>query len=127
MGKSRIFFPQQVVDRWSAIGEAEMNGAELWIRSERTRYRVVEAVRIVREVSGAPDPFEMTGRVKTFGFVTELGAELLGDSMIIGENAYETVMGWLASPLLPSVSGPSTSDPGFRDGTGRGAPYRGGR
>jgi hypothetical protein len=111
MGKNRIFFPQQVVDRWFAIGEAEMSGAELWIRSERTRYRVVEAVRIVREVSGAPDPFEMTGRVKTFGFVTELGAELLGDSMIIGENAYETVIGWLATPMAASGPAAGGSDP----------------
>lgn len=101
MAKSRLFFPQDVVHRWFAIGEAEMTGAELWIRSERRRYRVVEAVRVVREVSGAPDPFEMAGCVKSFRFVNELGAELLGDSMIIGDNAYETVMGWLATPLAP--------------------------
>jgi hypothetical protein len=101
MGPSRVFFPQAVVDRWLAIGEAELNGAELWIHAERRRYRVVESVRVVKEVTGTPDPFEIVGRVKTFGYVTELGAELLGDSMIIGENAYETVPGWLGTPLVP--------------------------
>lgn len=108
MGPSRVFFPQAVVDRWLAIGEAELNGAELWIHVERRRYRVVESVRVVKEVTGTPDPFEIVGRVKTFGYVTELGAELLGDSMIIGENAYETVPGWLGTPLVPrgEVRGP---------------------
>jgi hypothetical protein len=105
MGSSRIFFPQTVVDRWLAVGEAELNGAELWIHGERRRYRVVESVRVVREVTGTPDPFEIVGRVKTFGYVTELGAELLGDSMIIGDNAYETVPGWLGMPLAPSADG----------------------
>ena len=95
MGKSRVFFPQEVIDRWLTHGEAELTGAELWLRSERRRYRVVEAVRVVREVSGAPDAFEMSGRVKTLAYVGELEAELLGDSMIVGDNAYETVIGWL--------------------------------
>lgn len=99
MGKCRVFFPQGVIDRWLMHGEAELTGAELWVRSERRRYRVVEAVRVVREVSGAPDPFDMAGSVKTLGFVSELGAEILGDSMIVGENAYETVIGWLGTLL----------------------------
>ena len=114
MGKSRVFFPQEVIDRWLALGEAELTGAELWLRSERRRYRVVEAVRVVREVSGAPDPFDMAGSVKTLGFVGELGAELLGDSMIVGENAYETVIGWLGTPLLAPDFAVDTSDDSYR-------------
>jgi hypothetical protein len=114
MGKSRIFFPQAVIDRWLQHGEAELTGAELWVRSERRRYRVVEAVRIVREVSGAPDPFDMAGSVKTLGFLGELGAELLGDSMIVGDNAYETVIGWLGTLLAPAGQpvGPGTGGSG---------------
>jgi len=110
MGKSRIFFPQEVIDRWLMHGEAELTGAELWVRSERRRYRVVEAVRILREVSGAPDPFDMAGTVKSLGFVGELGAELLGDSMIVGDNAYETVIGWLGTLLAQAGQpmGPGT-------------------
>jgi hypothetical protein len=114
MGKSRVFFPQEVIDRWLALGEAELTGAELWLRSERRRYRVVEAVRVVREVSGAPDPFDMAGSVKTLAFVTELGAELLGDSMIVGENAYETVIGWLGMPLSAPDYAVDASDDSYR-------------
>jgi hypothetical protein len=124
MGKSRIFFPQAVIDRWLSHGEAELTGAELWVRSERRRYRVVEAVRVVREVSGAPDPFDMAGSVKSLGYVGELGAELLGDSMIVGENAYETVIGWLGTLL----STPGRPDDGVHgSGEYRAQFLRGGR
>jgi len=75
---------------------------------------VVEAVRIVREVSGAPDAFDVSGCVKTLGFVSELGAELLGDSMIVGENAYETVIGWLGTPLAVSDPAADGSDESYR-------------
>ena len=47
------------------------------------------------EVSGLPDPHEVMGKVKTVGFLSELGASLLGESMVIADNAYEIVPGWL--------------------------------
>jgi len=94
MGKNRVFFPQEALDRWLREGQVELSGAELTIRARRRRYRLVEAVRVVAEVSNQPDPHELVGRVKTVAFLTELGAELLGGSMVIGDNAYETVPGW---------------------------------
>jgi hypothetical protein len=39
------------------------------------------------------------GKVKTVGFLSELGASLLGESMVIADNAYEVVPGWLGSPV----------------------------
>ena len=99
MGKTRMFFPQTLVDRWVTTGEAALSGSELHVRREGTRYRLIEAVRVLREVTGTPDRFDVSGKVKTVGFVTELGAEVLGDSMVIGDNAFETVIGWLGTPL----------------------------
>jgi hypothetical protein len=99
MAKNRVFFPQEALDRWLASGEVELVGSELTIRSENRKYRLVEAVRVLTEVSGVPDPNEIAGRVKTVAFLSELGAELLGGSMIIGDNAYEVVPGWLGSPV----------------------------
>jgi hypothetical protein len=99
MGKTRVFFPQVVVDRWVATGEAVLRGSELTLRREGTRYRLVDAVRVLGEVTGTADGFDVAGRVKTVGFVTELGAEVLGDSMVLGDNAFETVIGWLGTPM----------------------------
>jgi hypothetical protein len=99
MGKNRVFFPQQVLDGWLNAGDAELYANELTLKAERKRYKLVEAVRVIAEVSGTPDPHDITGKVKTVGFLTELGAELLGESMLIAENAYEVVPGWLGQPL----------------------------
>ena len=99
MGKNRVFFPQEALDRWLSEGRVEIAGSELTIPNERRRYRLVEAIRIVSEEAGHSDPDELVGKVKTVLFLTELGAELLGDSMVLGENAYRVVAGWLGSPI----------------------------
>jgi hypothetical protein len=56
-------------------------------------------VRIIQEVSGTEDLFDLVGRVKSVNYLTELGAEILETSMILGENAYEVVPGFLGSPI----------------------------
>lgn len=99
MSKNRVFFPQEALDRWLSNGEVELAQGLLTIRTERRRYRLVEAARVMTEVSGASDPHEVMGKVKTIGFLSELGASLLGESMIIADNAYEVVPGWLGSPV----------------------------
>ncbi len=112
MGKNRVFFPQQVLDRWLRSGDAELSANELLLRAERKKYRLVEGVRVVAEVSGALDPYDITGKVKTVGFLTELGAELLGESMLIGDNAYEVVPGWLGQPKVEASKGEAAPAPG---------------
>ncbi len=98
MGKNRVFLPQQVLDRWLHAGDAELFANELTLKAERKKYRLVEGVRVLAEVSGSGDPYDITGKVKTVAFLSELGAELLGESMLIGDNAYEIVPGWLGQP-----------------------------
>jgi len=99
MSKNRVFFPQEALDRWLVNGEVELAQGLLTIKTEQRRFRLVEAARIVAEVTGLPDPHEVTGKVKTVGFLSELGASLLGESMVIADNAYEIVPGWLGSPV----------------------------
>lgn len=99
MGKNRVFFPQEALDRWLVDGKVEISGSELTIPGERRRYRLVEAVRVLSEETSHADPDELVGRVKTMLYLTELGAELLGDSMVLGENAYRVVAGWLGTPI----------------------------
>ncbi|RYZ06023.1 MAG: hypothetical protein EOO73_17915 [Myxococcales bacterium] len=99
MGKNRVFFPQEALDDWLLDGKVEIAGSELTIPTERRRYRLVEAVRVISEEATHSDPDELVGKVKTVPFLTELGAELLGDSMVLGENAYRVVAGWMATPV----------------------------
>jgi len=98
MARNRVFFPQAALDQWLAENKVELTGNQLVIRSEGRRYRLVEAVRVLAEVTGTEDANELAGKVKTLNYVTELGAELLGTSMIVGDNAYDVVHGFIGAP-----------------------------
>jgi hypothetical protein len=94
-----VFFPQEALNRWMAVGEVELSMGLLTIRRERRKYRLLEAARVLDEVSGLPDPHEITGKVKTVAYLNELGASLIGDSMVIADNAYQVVPGFVGSPV----------------------------
>ena len=96
--QNRVFFPQPVLDQCLVDGSIEISGNEMTILAENRRYRVAEAVHVMKEVTGSPDQNDLVGKVKSKLFLEELGAELLEGSMIIGENAYDVVQGWLGAP-----------------------------
>ena len=97
--QNRVFFPQTALDQWLADGTVDLRGTELTILAESRKYRILEAVRVVTEVTGAADVQELVGRVKAKSLLEEKGAELLETSMILGDNAYDVVPGWLGTPL----------------------------
>ena len=94
-----MFFPQAALDEWVAEDTVEVDGAELIIRAEGRRYGIVEAVRVLREVTDTGDPFELVGKVKSVAQLDERGAELLDTSMILGDHAYDVVPGFLGEPI----------------------------
>lgn len=97
--RTRAFFPQTALDEWVSENRVDIKGEELTLKEEGRRFRIIEAVRVIREVTGADDPHELLGRVKTRAFLAELGAELLEGSMILGDNAYDVVQGFIGAPL----------------------------
>lgn len=98
MARNRVFFPQAALDEWVAADRADVRGDELTLTAAKRRYRAVEALRVVREVTGTPDASELVGTVKSRSFLAELGAEILGSSMILGDNAYDVVAGFVGAP-----------------------------
>jgi hypothetical protein len=97
--KNRVFFPQAALDEWIAEDRVDLKNDELCIKTEGRRYRIVEAVRVIREVTGGVDLNEILGKVKSRAFLTELGAEILETSMILGDNAYDVVPGFVGAPV----------------------------
>jgi len=97
--KNRVFFPQAALDQWIADDRVDLRHDELTIRSEGRRYRIIEAIRVVREVTGGQDANELLGKVKSRAFLNELGAEILEGSMILGDNAYDVVPGFVGAPV----------------------------
>ena len=99
MAKNRVFFPQEALDAWLVSGSVELHGHDLSLKEEGSRFRLSEGVRIIREVTGEPDSYGIVGKCKTMVFLTELGADILDRSMIVDNNAYDIVPGFLGIPL----------------------------
>jgi hypothetical protein len=97
--RNRVFFPQACLDQWGVEGKIELTPTELVILAEGRRYEITEVVRVVVEVTGAPDPHGIVGKVKAKDELETMGAEILENSMIIGDNAYDVVPGWAGTPL----------------------------
>lgn len=97
MAHNRVFFPQGALARWLDEGKVELSGETLTMCQDGHSYRIVEAARIMREISGAPDTYQLQGRVKSRVFLLELGAEIVEESMILGDNAYDIVPGFLGT------------------------------
>ena len=93
-----VFFPQLAIDQWGIEGKIDLTGSELIVLAEGRRFKIVEAVRVVAEVTGANDPHGIVGKVKAMSVLAELKAEILEGSMIIGDNAYDVVPGWMGAP-----------------------------
>ena len=102
MLKNRLFIPQEVLDGWLAEGKAEMQGQDLCIQSEQRLYRLAEGVRVLREVTGEADANELVGKCKTRAFLKELGADVVETSMVLDNNAYDVVQGFLGTPIGPA-------------------------
>jgi hypothetical protein len=96
--ENRVFFPQSALDQWIVDGSVDLVDGELTILGVGRRYRLVEAVRIVRDVTGGTDPHELVGRVKGRAYLEQLGAELVETSMLIGDSAYDVEPGWAGVP-----------------------------
>jgi len=102
--RNRVFFPQSALDLWLSEDRVDLLGSELVIKSEGRKYKVVEAVRILTEVTGGLDEYELVGKVKTVSFLTELGAELLDTSLILFAGA---PVGTLSQHRAASVPPPA--------------------
>lgn len=96
--QNRVFFSQGAVDQWGIDGKVDLSASELIVLSEGRTFKVVEAVHVVTEVTGANDKHELVGKVKPKSALEELGAEILETSMILGDNAYDVVPGWMGTP-----------------------------
>jgi hypothetical protein len=97
--KNQVFFPQAMLDVLVELGRMDLEGDELVLGDGGYRYKLEEGVRIIREVTTGEDPSRLCGKVRSrASLAEELGAELLGGSMLIEDSAYDVVPGFLGEP-----------------------------
>lgn len=97
MRPNRVFFPQALLDTWIADERVELNGNELLLRDEGRKYRIVEAVHVIADAAGRGDTRKLIGKVKSKDQLE--GAEILEDSVVIGDDAYDVIPGFAGEPV----------------------------
>ncbi len=97
--ENRLFFPQTALDQWILDGTADLSDGELRMSGEGRRYRLADAVRVLREVTETGDAHGLVGRVKPRASLEEQGAEIVETSMLIRDTAYDVEPGWVGLPL----------------------------
>ncbi len=99
MRPNRVFFPQQLLDAWIADERVDLTGQNLLLRDEGRRYEIAEAVHVLRDAAGGGDARKLLGKVKTREQLTELGAEVFEGSMILDDDAYDVIPGFVGTPV----------------------------
>lgn len=89
------FVPQSMLDLWADLGKIELEGTTLVIPAESVEFELTPAIRFVSVLEGE-DQHKLLAKVKTTTFVKELGGEVLDDSCLVNDTAYQVQPGFLA-------------------------------
>jgi hypothetical protein len=122
-----LFVSQAMLDGWAGQGRIDLEGHVMTLRAgdgHGRSYALDPAVRFLCVVGAQADPHALVGKVKRMAQLRELGAEALGDSVVLGDVAYEVQPGFMAEahavqaaavapqrPPAPSAVGPTGSPP----------------
>lgn len=96
----RHFLPQTTLEEWALADQADLKEGRLVVSSDKGSFAVQPAVHIAKLVSGTDDA-KLVGKVKTESQLEKLAAEHMADSLILGDNAYEVVPGYIVDVAPP--------------------------
>jgi hypothetical protein len=94
-----LFVSQEMLGGWVGQGRIDLEGHVMTLRAgdgQGRSYALEPAVRFLRAVGTDADPHGLVGKVKRMAQLRELGAEALGDSVVLGDAAYEVQPGFMA-------------------------------
>lgn len=106
MAHARVFVPLSKLEQWLSDGRAQIDGDTLTLGGQR--FEAISALHFVAEIAEGTDEHGLVGRVKSRALVEQLGAELSGDAVLLGDSAYQVVEGYT---LVPSASDPALTYP----------------
>jgi len=104
MGVNRVFLPQGALDGWLSEGRVDVEGETMTLRPEGSQFHLKTALHFVAEVTGEPDAEGLLGKVKDLEQLAELGGEYCSDSVILNDNAYQVIEGFVGEPIYDSES-----------------------
>ena len=96
-----LFVTQEMLEAWSGQGRIAFAGQTMTVREgpgSGLSYTLEPAVRFLEVVGADRDPHGLVAKVKTDAQLRGLGAEQMGDSVLLGDIGYEVQPGFLATP-----------------------------
>jgi hypothetical protein len=102
---TRLFISADQMDRWSAEGKVSLSDDVMTLPALGRSFQLTTAVRFKAVVEGSADSHGLVGRVKTDAQLAELGGEIYGTSVILGEVGYECEEGFVGLPVDGGHSG----------------------
>jgi hypothetical protein len=99
MAGGLLFVSQSLLDIWAGQGRVDLDAHSITLLSgegQGRRYALEPAVRFLDVADGGGDPHQLVARVKTLAQVRELGGDVVADSVVLGEVAYQVEPGYLA-------------------------------
>lgn len=97
---ARLFISQDRLDSWSVEDRIKVDGDFMTLAGDGRAFRIRPAVRFLKVSGppGEPDPNNLLGKVKTMESLTASGADVYGESVIMGDTAYDVQSGFIGEP-----------------------------
>lgn len=102
-----LFVPQAQLDEWLEAGQVDIDSDGMQVPAEKLKVGLEPAFRFVQLLEGE-DGGQLVSRVRTERQLRDMGADACGNSVIVGDVAYEVVPGFLLALEGP----PGTTGPG---------------
>ncbi len=100
-----LFVSQAMIDAWADQGKIDFQGQLMTLADGvgGHSYTLEPAVRFLRVIGAESDPNGLVQKVKSEAQVRARGGEPLGDSVVLGEVAYEVQPGFIAEASDPAA------------------------
>jgi len=95
-----VFVAQALVDRWLNDGVIQLDGELMRLAGGMSLF-ISPAVHFEQVDGGGQDQYQVVGSVKSSQELAQMGGEHFDTSVVLGEQAYTVVPGFIAVPVGP--------------------------
>jgi hypothetical protein len=109
-----LFVSQAILDTWASQGKIDFSGNVMTTVAgpgAGRAYTLQPAVRFLQVLGADTDPNGLLHKVKAEAQLRDQGAEVMGDSVILGDVAYQVEPGFLAEAAALQAAAASKADP----------------
>lgn len=91
-----MFIAERTLEAWLDTGNVDVDAEVVRLNNHGRQYALEPAVRFLSVVPEGAAP-DLIGKVLTTKRIAELGGELMGDSVLFGEAAFEIEAGYVGT------------------------------